>query len=114
MIFIVLLLIFFLGFSTFMLFPWHHVHGVFRISDLGLLLIILTLANQFHKSVNRGIVFNKIGMVIFFYLVLTLIQVVNASVNYNQSIIPSLRGFGSNLQHPSGALIPPYRILAFL
>jgi O-Antigen ligase len=87
MIFLFLLMIFFLGNSSFALLPWHHNPGVFRLSDLGLLLIFIALLYQFVTNPKRDRCFNAAGFLIIGYLFMALLHVANASINYNQSIL---------------------------
>lgn len=90
MIYIFLITIIFLCYDTFTLLPWYHIKGVFRVSDLGLLLVMCAFVWLFLRSRNRSIVFNSIGIVIFMYLLMTLVQVAIATINYDQSIISGL------------------------
>ncbi|MEH6591229.1 MAG: hypothetical protein V7746_13305 [Halioglobus sp.] len=81
-----LFLIFLCANSVFFLVPGTHIKGVFRVSDIGLALVLGMLVYYLSKERRPGIIFNKIGLMIFFYLFMVLMHIAVVSINYNQSV----------------------------
>ena len=90
MVYLGLLLIFICGFDLFYLMPGYHIRGLFRVSDLGLLLTFLMAGSFFVRSQHRNLVANPVALMVIAYLFLTLIQVVSATYNYHQPIMSGL------------------------
>lgn len=75
---------------SFTLIPWYHVKGVFNVVDLGNLLLWVALALVMAKSRRLGELRNPITLFVLGYLMMVLIHVTNATINYDQGIKDSL------------------------
>jgi O-antigen ligase len=96
------LLIFFSNFG-FYLIPWSHMPGVFTMTDVGLLVILVSLLGiALYDSSRFTVIFSNFGSyLIVLYILMILVTVSVASFNYNQSIFDGLIGIRDQLYYLS-------------
>ncbi len=87
-----LLIIIALANDLFSLVPWAHIHGVFNVADVGILLVMIGVAIIFIRTKNLQIVANMYTILLMLLFLLVAIQASLASFNYGQSIINGLIG----------------------
>ena len=85
----VLLLIVAISHNLFYLVPNYHIRGAFRLTDIGLLLSGLLLMGLLMRG-TRVRVMNGASLLIIGYFLMLMLQVVLATVNYDQSIMSGL------------------------
>jgi hypothetical protein len=87
-----LLIIIALANGLFSLVPWARIHGVFNVSDVGILLVVIGVAIIFIRTKNLQIVANMYTILLMLLFLLVATQASLASFNYGQSIINGLIG----------------------
>lgn len=76
--------------KSFTLLPWYHVRGIFNVSDLGILILVISLTLLLIRSRRLGDLFTPIGLFVVAYLLMVLVHVSNASINYDQGVLSGL------------------------
>ena len=71
---------------------WWHKSGVFNIADIGNAILCVSLITIFPFSKNRKILFNPMSAIILFYLLFVILQILQAYMNYGQSLFDGLVG----------------------
>lgn len=86
--YLIIILIIVIANRLFFLFPWIHIKGVFNVTDLGLVIIIIGLILTFFRTPEKfKRILNPISIFVFSYFMMVIIQVSLASFFYGQGLL---------------------------